>query len=111
MAVIRVQDTGIGIPSEVLPRIFDMFTQAGMSLERAQGGLGVGLSLVERLVKLHGGTVTAYSRGAGHGSEFTVRLPAVDSQRSAPRTTATARSISRGSFVPKSGFSTSVCRK
>ena len=84
MAVIRVQDTGIGIPSEVLPRIFDMFTQAGMSLERAQGGLGVGLSLVERLVKLHGGTVTAYSRGAGHGSEFTVRLPAVDSQRSAP---------------------------
>lgn len=80
MAVIRVKDSGIGIPSEVLPRIFDMFTQAGMSLERAQGGLGVGLSLVERLVKLHDGTVTAYSRGAGQGSEFTVRLPAVTAQ-------------------------------
>ena len=80
MAVIRVKDTGIGIPSELLPRIFDMFTQAGMSLERSQGGLGVGLALVERLVKLHEGTVTAYSRGAGQGSEFTVRLPTVSPQ-------------------------------
>ena len=81
LAVIRVQDSGIGIPSELLPRIFDMFTQAGMSLDRTQGGLGVGLSLVERLVKLHGGTVSAYSAGAGKGSEFTIRLPAAQGQK------------------------------
>jgi len=74
-AVIRVKDDGIGIRSELLPRIFDMFTQAGMPAERAQGGLGVGLSLVERLVRLHGGTVTAHSAGLGKGSEFTIRLP------------------------------------
>ena len=81
MAVIRVKDTGIGIPSEMLPRIFDMFTQSGLSLDRAQGGLGVGLSLVERLVKLHGGTVTAHSAGAGKGSQFTVRLPVAPVQK------------------------------
>src|SRR6267142_1558359 len=79
-AVITVKDSGIGIPSDVLPRIFDMFTQAGMSVDRAQGGLGVGLSLVERLVKLHGGSVTAYSGGLGKGSQFTVRLPALQRQ-------------------------------
>jgi CheY-like chemotaxis protein/two-component sensor histidine kinase len=76
MAVIRVKDSGIGIPSELQTRIFDMFTQSAPSLERSQGGLGVGLALVERLIKLHGGTVTAYSAGAGHGSQFTIRLPA-----------------------------------
>jgi len=81
MAVIRVKDSGIGISSELLPRIFEMFTQAGMSLDRAQGGLGVGLSLVERLVKLHGGTVSAYSAGAGKGSQFTIRLPAAQVQK------------------------------
>lgn len=81
--VIRVRDTGIGIPSEMLPRIFDMFTQAGLSVERAQGGLGVGLSLVDRLVRLHGGTVTAASAGAGKGSEFTVRLAATPAHRTA----------------------------
>jgi PAS domain S-box-containing protein len=83
MAVIRVKDSGIGIPSEMLPRIFDMFTQSGKSLERSQGGLGVGLGLVERLVKLHGGTVTAYSAGAGHGSQFTIRLPLAPAQKGA----------------------------
>ena len=81
-AVIRVKDTGIGIASDMLPRIFDMFTQSGMSLERAQGGLGVGLTLVERLVKLHGGTVTAYSAGVGQGSQFTIKLPIAQVQRS-----------------------------
>lgn len=84
MVVIRVKDTGIGIPSEVLPRIFEMFTQSTMSLERAQGGLGVGLALVERLVKMHGGTVTAYSAGAGQGSQFTIRLPLAQAQRATP---------------------------
>ena len=80
-AVIRVKDSGIGIDADVLPRVFDMFTQAGMSLERAQGGLGVGLALVERLVQLHGGTVSAFSGGLGKGSQFTVRLPALQAHR------------------------------
>ena len=74
-AVIRVTDNGVGIAPDVLPEVFDMFTQAALTLERAQGGLGVGLSLVERLVRLHGGTVSAHSEGPGTGSEFTVRLP------------------------------------
>jgi PAS domain S-box-containing protein len=82
-AVIRVKDTGIGITSDVLPRIFDMFTQAGLALERAQGGLGVGLALVDRLVKLHGGSVSAYSGGLGKGSQFTIRLPVLEAHRQA----------------------------
>ena len=72
---IRVTDTGIGIPSEMLPRIFGMFTQVDRSLERAEGGLGIGLTLVQRLVELHRGTVEARSGGPGKGSEFIVRLP------------------------------------
>ncbi|HLZ46961.1 MAG TPA: ATP-binding protein [Gemmatimonadales bacterium] len=87
-AVIVVKDSGIGIDPDVLPRIFDMFTQAGGSVERAQGGLGVGLALVERLVKLHGGSVSAYSAGPGRGSEFTVRLPLAVAHRPAPERTA-----------------------
>ena len=73
--LIRVRDAGIGIAGDVLPRIFDMFAQADRSLERSEGGLGIGLCLVRRLVELHGGTVEAKSAGLGHGSEFTVRLP------------------------------------
>jgi len=80
-AVIRVKDSGIGISAEVLPRIFDMFTQAGLPVERSQGGLGVGLALVERLVLLHGGTVAAYSGGAGQGSQFTIKLPLAPAQK------------------------------
>jgi signal transduction histidine kinase/integral membrane sensor domain MASE1/CheY-like chemotaxis protein len=76
-AALRVSDSGIGIPPEVLPRIFDMFMQADRSLERAQGGLGIGLTLVKRLVELHGGAVEAGSAGRGQGSTFTVRLPLV----------------------------------
>ena len=92
-AVIRVNDSGIGIPAELLPHIFDMFTQAAMSLERPQGGLGVGLSLVDRLVKLHGGTVTAASAGPGAGSEFTIRLPVAEKApaRSVPEDKLAAR--------------------
>jgi CheY-like chemotaxis protein len=74
--VFRVRDTGVGIPPEVLPRVFDLFTQADRSLDRSQGGLGIGLTLVRRLVELHGGRVEAYSGGPGQGSEFVVRLPA-----------------------------------
>jgi PAS domain S-box-containing protein len=72
---IRVRDTGVGIPKEMLPQVFEMFTQVDRSLERAQGGLGIGLSLVRGLVELHGGTVEAHSEGPGRGSEFVVRLP------------------------------------
>jgi signal transduction histidine kinase len=73
--VISVRDTGDGIPAELLPRVFDMFTQGDRSLARSQGGLGVGLTLVRSLVDVHGGRVEAKSDGAGKGSEFIVRLP------------------------------------
>lgn len=74
-AVIRVRDCGIGIAPDILPSIFNLFVQADHSLDRARGGLGVGLSVVKRIVELHRGTVTAYSAGLGQGSEFVVRLP------------------------------------
>ena len=74
-AVIHVRDTGIGIPPDLLPRVFDLFVQADRSLDRARGGLGLGLTLVRQLVELHGGTVLALSDGVGQGSEFAVRLP------------------------------------
>ncbi len=74
-AVIVVRDSGIGIAAEHLPRIFEMFSQLVPSLERSQGGLGVGLSLVKGLVELHGGRVEARSEGVGKGSEFLIRLP------------------------------------
>lgn len=74
-AVIQVRDSGIGIPADALDTIFDMFTQVGQNMGRAQGGLGIGLSLVRRLAELHGGSATAASNGAGQGSTFTVRLP------------------------------------
>jgi len=76
-AVMRVKDDGIGIDAATLPRVFDMFFQADPSLERSQGGLGIGLSLVRSVVELHGGTVTAHSAGKGKGSEFIVRVPAL----------------------------------
>ena len=73
--VVRIRDTGMGIPAEMLPRIFEPFTQVEHTLDRAQGGLGIGLTLVRRLVEMHGGTVQAFSEGRGRGSEFVVRLP------------------------------------
>ena len=72
---IRVKDNGMGIASDMLPRIFEMFVQADNSLNRTHGGLGIGLTLVKSLVEMHGGTVEATSDGLGKGSEFTVRLP------------------------------------
>jgi len=72
---IRVCDSGVGIAPEMLPKVFDMFTQVGGALERSQGGLGIGLTLVRRLVEMHGGTVAASSDGPGRGSTFTVSLP------------------------------------
>jgi two-component system CheB/CheR fusion protein len=74
--VIRVRDDGIGIDAEMLPRVFDPFAQADGSLDRSQGGLGIGLTLVRKLTEMHGGSVSASSEGLGRGSEFVVRLPA-----------------------------------
>ena len=77
-AVVRVRDVGIGIHAEMLPRVFEMFRQADRTGGRARGGLGIGLSLVKRIIEMHGGTVTATSAGLGQGSEFIIRLPAID---------------------------------
>jgi signal transduction histidine kinase len=74
-AVVSVRDTGVGIPPNMLGQIFDMFTQVDRSLEKTHGGLGIGLTLVKRLVEMHGGAVEARSEGAGTGSEFVVLLP------------------------------------
>ena len=76
-AVLRVRDTGRGITPDLLPRIFDLFTQGDRSLDRSEGGLGIGLTLVENLVRMHSGSIEARSEGAGLGSEFIVRLPIV----------------------------------
>lgn len=74
-ALLRVRDTGMGIAPELLPHVFDLFSQGERGLDRAQGGLGIGLSLVKSLVEMHGGRVEAHSGGPGQGSEFRVRLP------------------------------------
>jgi len=73
--IVRVRDNGIGITPELLPHVFDLFVQATRASDRAHGGLGIGLTVVQRLVTLHGGSVEVHSEGLGHGSEFVVRLP------------------------------------
>ncbi|MEJ0037056.1 MAG: ATP-binding protein [Gammaproteobacteria bacterium] len=77
VVTLRVRDTGLGIDPELLPHIFDLFTQAERTPDRSEGGLGIGLTLVKRLVELHGGTVEALSEGLGSGAEFIARLPAL----------------------------------
>ena len=100
MAVIKVRDSGIGIEPNLLPHIFDLFTQADQSLHRSEGGLGIGLSLVQRLVELHGGAVTA-SSVPGQGSEFAVRLPLlVRPVADLPVLASAALSASLGSSAP-----------
>jgi PAS domain S-box-containing protein len=94
-AVLHVRDTGVGIAPEVLPRIFDLFTQAERSLDRSQGGLGIGLALVQRLVEMHGGTVAA-SSALGQGSEFVVRLPVVPAPEPQPSLHSTGKAQPTG---------------
>jgi signal transduction histidine kinase/CheY-like chemotaxis protein len=84
-AVIRVRDNGIGIPPEMISRVFDMFVQTDVSRRRSQEGLGIGLTLVRRLVELHGGTVSVQSAGVGQGCEFVVRLPVQTEAVSTPQ--------------------------
>ena len=82
--VFTVRDTGVGIPAELLPHVFDVFVQGAISIDRSQGGLGIGLSLVRRLVELHGGSVACTSAGAGLGSCFEIRLPQAQAAVAAP---------------------------
>lgn len=82
--VVSVKDNGAGIPADMLPRIFDLFTQGDSTYHRAQGGLGIGLTLVRSIVDMHGGTVEAHSDGPGHGSEFVVRLPLMSGGNALP---------------------------
>jgi PAS domain S-box-containing protein len=77
-AIVKVCDNGVGIPPELMPKIFDLFTQGERTLDRSEGGLGIGLTLVRRLVEMHGGSVDVRSAGADRGSEFAVRLPLVE---------------------------------
>ncbi|HYC42000.1 MAG TPA: ATP-binding protein [Noviherbaspirillum sp.] len=83
-AVLRVRDSGLGLEADLLPRIFELFVQGRRSLDRSQGGLGIGLTLVRRLVELHGGHVEARSEGPDKGSEFIVTLPAIDAPDNIP---------------------------
>ena len=89
--VLRVRDSGVGIAPELLPRIFDLFTQGDRSLDRTRDGLGIGLTLSRNLVEMHGGTIEAHSEGAGKGSEFVVRLPVtVEARAEVPAATGAA---------------------
>jgi len=113
-AIIRVRDDGIGMAPDLLPDIFDLFTQADKSLDRTEGGLGIGLALVKSLVELHRGTVTVDSQGIGKGSEFTVRLPvATDGQvrydSSAKQATSTATDSLRVLVVDDSVDAAKMC--
>jgi signal transduction histidine kinase/ActR/RegA family two-component response regulator len=83
-ALLRVRDEGQGIAPEEIPHIFKLFVQGPQSIERPQGGIGLGLTLVQRLAELHGGQVTVFSGGRGHGAAFTVRLPTVDAPVESP---------------------------
>ena len=101
-AVLRVRDTGVGIVPELLPRIFDLFTQAERSLDRSEGGLGIGLSLVQRLVELHGGEVSAQSPGLGQGAVFTVALPMSGNEAAAANGSEGSPALSTPSPAPAS---------
>ena len=94
-----MRDNGVGIPPEMLPRMFELFAQGDRSLARSEGGLGIGLTLVRSLAEMHGGTVTATSDGPGKGSEFVVRLPAAEDRRAR-----TGRLRRRASRFPATGL-------
>ena len=94
-AVLRITDSGSGIAPEMLPRIFDLFVQGERTLDRSQGGMGIGLTLARRLIELHAGTIEAASEGAGHGSTFIVRLPRIEAPRDDARLSTLVGSATR----------------
>jgi two-component system CheB/CheR fusion protein len=102
-AMITVRDDGAGIPDDMLESVFELFVQSSRTLDRAAGGLGVGLSLVRSLVAMHGGTVSAYSPGEGKGSEFVVRLPLASASTAEPQPQASSEETgaSRICVVPR----------
>jgi PAS domain S-box-containing protein len=81
VAIIEISDDGAGISAETLPKVFELFVQADQTLDRAQGGLGIGLAVVQRLVQMHGGRISAMSKGLGHGSTFRICLPLIEATR------------------------------
>ena len=97
--ILSVRDTGIGIEADMLPSIFDLFTQDRQTMDRAQGGLGLGLALVRNFVQLHGGSVAAHSEGRGRGSEFLIRLPRIQVAKASPAPKA-ARGRLAAPFTP-----------
>jgi CheY-like chemotaxis protein/anti-sigma regulatory factor (Ser/Thr protein kinase) len=97
--IFRVTDTGMGIAPETLPRIFDLFAQGERTLARSEGGLGVGLTIVKKVVELHGGSVSARSEGPNRGSEFVVRLPAAEGPSVAESVPATPTARKQGSRI------------
>jgi PAS domain S-box-containing protein len=94
--VLRVKDTGVGMPEPLLERVFDLFAQGERTLDRSEGGLGIGLTLARRIVQLHGGTVVARSEGVGKGSEFIVRLPRLKLEVKASKETPSSARLPRG---------------
>ncbi|WP_422929267.1 hybrid sensor histidine kinase/response regulator [Singulisphaera sp. PoT] len=96
-AVVRIRDDGVGIDPRILPRIFDLFAQADRTLDRSQGGLGIGLTIVKRLVELHGGTVEALSEGPGTGTEMLIRLPLDEASASFTREASASGGVSTSS--------------
>jgi CheY-like chemotaxis protein len=95
--VVRVRDSGLGIAPEFLPRMFDLFVQERQTIDRSQGGLGLGLTIVRNLVERHGGSVSATSEGLGKGSEFVVRLPRADA--GSPLDTASVQGVACGTVA------------
>ena len=113
-AVLTVKDSGIEISAELLPHVFEVFVQGATSLDRAQGGLGIGLALVKQLVSLHGGTVSAESDGPGRGSTFAIRPPRIAKAVALPVATLPASAGRRrwpACKSPTSPSSISVCPK
>ena len=98
-AVLRIRDTGAGIDPDTLPRIFDLFVQANQTFDRSAGGLGLGLTLVKRLVELHGGSVAASSAGPHRGSEFVVRIPRIVDAEVTPQPADTEAPARRGRHI------------
>lgn len=101
LVVVRIRDNGCGIPEQMLSRIFEMFHQVDQTLDRSHGGLGIGLTLVKRLVELHGGTITAHSDGPNRGSEFVISLPLLPVEPADSTTSADGRAASSDKGVPR----------